>query len=325
MKVVVVGCRGWGQIHLRALAQLGVDLEIMERDREAARTCVERYGARKVYESYSSVLSSDADVVDLVVPHHLHRDMAVEALKAGRHVLVEKPMARTEAEALDMINAAKSVRRKLMVADQFHFDPAVRAVMDMIREGRLGRVHTIIVRSQTLGRPRDWRTRLEEMGGGALIDGGVHFVNTLLNFGGDYEEVKAYVYRASVPMEGDDTAVAIFRFKSGAHGLLYYSWAYPNAPLLPSYEVVGDAGSVVEDLETKRRTWSPPRYRVYGDPVLNGKRVEVPDVDVFVEMFRGFLRAVEEDAEVPYPPELSLRDLRGVLDIYRAARAPWLK
>ncbi|MGC9117698.1 MAG: Gfo/Idh/MocA family protein [Thermoproteus sp.] len=325
MKVVVVGCRGWGQIHLRALSQLGVDLEIMERNEEAARTCVERYGARKVHATYSSVLSSNADVVDLVVPHNLHRDMAVEALKAGKHVLVEKPMARTEAEALDMINAARSARRKLMVTDQFHFDPAVKAVVEMIRDGRLGKVHTIIVRSQVLGRPKEWRTRLEEMGGGALIDGGVHFVNTLLNFGGDYEEVKAYVYRAFVSMEGDDTAMAIFKFKSGAYGLFYYSWAYPNPPLLPSYEVVGDAGSVVEDLETKRRTWAPPRYRVYGDPVLNGRRVEVPDVDVFVEMFKGFFKAVEEDSEVPYPPELSLRDLRGVLDIYRAAGVPWLK
>ena len=234
MKIVVVGCRGWGQIHLRALAQLGLDIEVMERNKEAAETCVEKYGARKVYTEYSSVLSSNADIVDLVVPHHLHRNMTVEALKAGKHVLVEKPIARNEKEAIDMINAARAARKKLMVTDQFHFDPSVKAVMDLIREGRLGRVHTIIVRSQVLGRPRDWRTRLEEMGGGALIDGGVHFVNTLLNFGGEYVEVKAYAYRAFVQMEGDDTSMALFKFKSGAYGLFFYSWAYPNPPLLPS-------------------------------------------------------------------------------------------
>ncbi len=324
MKVVVVGCRGWGQVHLRALSQLGLDLEIVERNKEAARTCIEKYGVKKVHEDYSSALSSDADIVDLVVPHHLHKDMTLAALKAGKHVLVEKPIARNEKEALDMINAAKAARKKLMVTDQFHFDPAVKAVMGLIREGRLGRVHTIIVRSQVLGRPRDWRTRLEEMGGGALIDGGVHFVNTLLNFGGEYVEVKAYAYRAFVQMEGDDTSMALFKFKSGAYGLFFYSWAYPNPPLLPSYEVVGDAGVVVEDLETKRKTWAPPRYRVYGDPVLNGQKLDIPDVDVFAEMFKGFIEAVEEDLEVPYPPELALRDLKGVLDIYRAAGVPWV-
>lgn len=325
MKIAVVGCRGWGQIHLRALTQIGVDLEVMERDREAAGNCVEKYGVKKVYDSFSDVLSSNADVVDLVVPHNLHRDMTVAALKAGKHVLVEKPIARTEAEALDMINTARALGKRLMVTDQFHFDPAVKAVMELIKEGRLGTVHTIIVRSQVLGRPNEWRRRLEDMGGGALIDGGVHFMNTLLNFGGEYVDVKAYVYRAFIPMEGDDTTMAIFKFRSGAHGLLFYTWAYSNPPLLPSYEVIGDRGAVVEDLETKKRTWSPPRYRVYGDPVLNGQRIDVPDVDVFVEMFRGFIKAVEENIEVPYPPELALRDLKGVLDVYRAAGAPWVK
>ncbi|MFB6489707.1 MAG: Gfo/Idh/MocA family protein [Thermoproteus sp. AZ2] len=325
MKVVVVGCKGWGQIHLRALSALGVELEAMERDRAAAQTCQEKYGVRRIYSDYNSVLSSDADIIDLVVPHNLHRDMAVAAVKAGKHVLVEKPIARTVEEARDMIEAARAAGKKLMVTDQFYFDPAVRAVVDIIRRGQLGRVHTIIVRSQVLGKPTGWRTRLEEMGGGALIDGGVHFIDTLLELGGEYEEVKAYAYRAFVAMEGDDTSMALFKFKSGAYGLFFYSWAYPNASLLPSYEVIGDSGSVVEDLETKRRTWAPPRYRVYGDPVLNGKRLEVPDVDVFQEMFRGFIKAVEEGAEVPFPPELALRDLKAVLDVYRAAGVPWAK
>lgn len=325
MKIAVVGCRGWGQIHMRALSALGADLEVMERNKEAAEMCREKYGARRVHQDYSSVLSSDADVVDLVVPHHLHRDMSVAALRAGKHVLVEKPMARTEKEAIDMMKAAKSAGRRLMVTDQFFFDPAVRAVEELIRGGRLGRVHTIVIRSQVLAKPKDWRTRLEEMGGGALIDGGIHFIDTLLEFGGEYVEVKAYAYRASVEMEGDDTSMALFKFKSGAYGLFFYSWAYPSAPLVPSYEVVGDAGSVVEDLETKRRTWSPPRYRVYGDPVFNGQRIETPDVDVFVEMFKEFIKAVEEGSEVPFPPELALRDLKAVLDIYRASGVPWAK
>ena len=148
------------------------------------------------------------------------------------------------------------------------------------------------------------------MGGGALIDGGIHFIDTLLNLGGDYERACGVSYRSVSGIEGEDTTFGIFKFKNGATGLIIYSWGFKNPPRTPAFEVYGDNGSIVENPDTR------VKGRVYGDVVFNGEAIQLPRVNVVRLEIEGFLKAVESNGPVPMPPEKAVRDLKSVLDIY---------
>ncbi|GGP20013.1 oxidoreductase [Thermocladium modestius] len=308
MKVAVVGCRGFGRVHLEALRSMGsVDIYVFSRDRAAAEACANEWGASGFFTSYDDVLRSSVDVVDLVVDHASHLEMSVKAFKAGKHVLLEKPIARTLEEGLAIIKAAEESGVKFMVAENHFFDPAARKAAELSKD--LG-VHTIIARGLSFHAPTGWRAKLDEMGGGSLIDGGIHLMDTFLNIGGDYEAVCGSSRRAMPQMEGESASMALFKFKSGAVGAFMYGWAFPNSPRVPLFEVYGVGGSIVEDPASR------VRGRNYGDILFNGERIELPKVNTVQLEIEGFLRSIREGTEVPMPPQLALRDLRAVLDIY---------
>jgi predicted dehydrogenase len=314
VEFLVLGCRGYGKVHLEALQKLGVEVSAFARTEGALEECSKYSHLKRSFTDINEAINSPADVIDIVLPHSMHKEIAVKALRMGKHVLVEKPIATTVRDALEMVNTAKEMKRKFMVTEQFFFDPSVRVAKKLIEEGKIGKVHSIIVRAQTRWSGGGWRVGLREMGGGSLIDGGIHFMDTFLNFGGEYVEVKAFTYRTGEILEGEDTTMALFRFRAGAYGMFHYSWDYPNPPALPRFEVVGDGGSIVEDVRLRLK-------RPYGPLIVNGNPLPIEDVDVYYGMMRDFKKSIEENSEVPFPPELAVRDLEGVIAIYSASKA----
>jgi predicted dehydrogenase len=320
MKILVLGSRGFGKVHLDSWRKLNVDIALYDRNEKLLKETAEAYGAKETYSDIPEALSSDADIVDIILPHNMHREVAISAISRKKHVLIEKPIATSVADAEFMIEQASRAGVKFMVAEQYYFDASVRYAAGAISEGKIGRVHTIIVRDQRLYSKDGWRTKASIMGGGSLIDGGIHFVDTLLNFGGEYRNIRQAVYHGSSSIEGEDTSISLFDFRSSAHGLLFYTWSYPHSPRVPSYEVIGSEGSIVEDSgthpEVDFKYMSGIRY-AFGKPVLNGKTVDIRMEDVFDREIGGFLKAVEEDSAVPMDPEIAKRDLAAVMEIYR--------
>lgn len=318
MEIVVVGCRGFGKFHLDALSKTDADISIVERQQPAKEWVLENYRIHRVYDSLDDALRSNADIIDLVVPHHLHYPMAVKSLSAGKHVIVEKPIATTNEDATEMIRVSEEMGRKFMVSDQYHFDPAIARIKDSIARNEIGRVHTIIIRGQGLVQFQDWRGVIDSMGGGALIDGGIHYVNSMLNLGGQYHGIISRAYSGSGRSQGEDTSISIFDFKSGARGLLFYSWAYPGRLNAPSYEIVGTDGLILEDIGTRPKSGFKALrgMRAFGDPIVNNRLVQIGEFDVFQAEMQGFIDSIKNDSEVPFPPRLAARDLAAVLEIY---------
>ncbi|MBX8631460.1 MAG: Gfo/Idh/MocA family oxidoreductase [Thermoplasmata archaeon] len=325
MKVLVLGARGFAKIHLDSLSRLGVDISVFDRNQEALNEARNDYSIADTYSDLGEALSSDAEVVDIVLPHNLHRDVSVTAFRKGKHVLIEKPIATTVHEAEEMVALAKQAGVKFMVSEQYYFDTTARWVIDAVEAGKIGKLITVVIRDQRLYQKNGWRSRKDLMGGGALIDGGIHFVDTMLNIGGEYSNVKSSVYHGCSSLEGEDTSVAILDFKNGAHGLLLYTWSYPFSPKLPSFEVIGSEGSIVEDIQTHPKVdfkyMTGKRY-AFGMPVLNGKTVELELEDVFDRAIGGFIESVETGGDVPMKPELAIRDLSCVMDIYEKGNHP---
>ncbi len=316
MEIIVVGVKGFGKVHLRSLK--GVDVSIVERDESVVKDVISTYRIKNVYRSYEEALKSDAEIIDLTVPHNLHRDFAIRAFENGKNVIVEKPIAPTVKDAMDMISSARSHGLKLNVAEQYHFDPSLNEAVRLMKEGKIGKPLTILVRDQRIYDKSGWRARKESMGGGALIDGGIHYVHSMLMLGGKYRKLTSRVSKGGSSLEGEDNAVALFDFNNGANGILYYSWSYVNPPSVPGFEIIGSEGSIYEIPGTRSQEdfKKPERRTAFGDIALNGVPMKVEIYDVFEREMSEFIRSVRDDTAEPLPPEQALEDLRTVLDIY---------
>ena len=316
MEIVVVGCRGFGKVHLRSIK--GLDVSIVETDKEAIDFCRKNYEIRKVYSTLEEALQSSAEIIDLVVPHTLHKELAIKSMKSKKNVLMEKPIATNLEDGRAMIREAKNNNVKFMVAEQYYFDPAVRKARELINDGTIGKIHTVIVRDQRFYSNTAWRTRKEKMGGGALIDGGINYIETMLDFGGEYLKIIGNSIHGGSTLEGEDTTHAIFEFKNGATGLFFYSWGYKYSPFVPGFEVIGENGSMYEDVNGRSQDdfKFPTRHTACGDLIVNCKKITLKKYDVFEEEISGFVDAVNNDLEVPYSPEKALRNLEAILKIY---------
>jgi len=167
--LAMIGCGQIARAHLRAIgetphAELVATMDVIE---EKARAAADEYDA-KPYTSVEAVLADEGvDAVVLPLPHHLHCPIAVQVAEAGKHILVEKPMALNLAEARQMVDAAETAGICLMVGQSTRFRPEVWGAKDVIDQGRLGRMRQCIhQRAWFVQRlSTDWRYSLEKCGG----------------------------------------------------------------------------------------------------------------------------------------------------------------
>ena len=203
----------------------------------------------KVYSDFDEMLARERpDAVGIFTPNNLHCEFTVKALNAGAHVLVEKPMAVTAAEARTMVETAAKTRRVLMVAMQRRFGGVERAIKDALASGAIGTPHFIRARlshgGPELWAPgQNWFTTASEAGGGAMLDLGVHVADLAIWFMGEVDSVSGQVGTLARQIEVDDTGAMILHFKSGALGVVEASWS--SRPPLSAIEIYGTEGRVM--------------------------------------------------------------------------------
>ena len=143
IRLAVVGCGRISEKHFEAIARHSADIELVavcDSSREALEAAVARTGARGFLDLEDLVGKSDADAVVLCTPSGLHPAQAIAVARSGRHVITEKPMAESVAEADRMLRAARAKRRALACVFQKRFDPFVEKALSLVRSGRLGRL-----------------------------------------------------------------------------------------------------------------------------------------------------------------------------------------
>jgi UDP-N-acetyl-2-amino-2-deoxyglucuronate dehydrogenase len=254
-KVALVGAGVIGTHHGLVLSQLADRLELaavvdVAIDR-AEKLAAERGGTPFV--SLPEALGSvDVDIVVVCTPTGRHGEVAIEALDAGKHVIVEKPAETTVPGVDEIIKAQQKAGTLVTVISQHRFDPATETTLAAIQRGELGRLTSGIAsidwwRGQSYYDSGDWRGTWELDGGGALMNQGVHTVDLLLAAMGRAVEVFAYTgVLAHQRIEVEDVAVGVVRFESGALGVLHATTAaYPG--LSARLQVHGNRGSAVID------------------------------------------------------------------------------
>ncbi len=230
----VLGCGSFAAAFARFVSALSgeIDLYFASRDLGRAREYASRFGGLDAFGSYEDAVSDPrVDAVYVCTPHHLHREHASLAFRAGKPVLVEKPIAGTMADAEAMIGDAEAAGVTFMVAENYRFLPPVQEAKRLIDAGRVGQLRLIQLHEQYPFKPVGWRTRSDLNGGGVLIDGGIHKMSAVAYLAGRPTEVYAREILPGQPgLEAEDGVVVITRDTGGVVGMINHSWsvAPPN-------------------------------------------------------------------------------------------------
>jgi predicted dehydrogenase len=289
-----------------------VRIAFASRDLSRAEAYRRRFGGFAAFGSYEAAAADPrVEAILVCTPHHLHEAHARLAAEHGKSILLEKPMARTLEEADAILAAAREAGVVLMVGENFHFAPCFRAARTYLQSGAIGAVRQLVVTPRGYRRPAGWRSRRDEMGGGQLIDGGIHHLHLMRAWAGPVDEVMAWAPpNLFAGIEGEETIFLLLRFRSGAVGTLANSIAAPRLPRGQWAWVTGTEGSLGVN-HGGRALWlrgrGGARFRAF-----------VRDRRGLVAQLAEFVASVREGRPPGLPPESARDDLALVLAAYRS-------
>jgi predicted dehydrogenase len=292
---------------------------VMRRDLQAARAFAQEFGAAKAYSQVEEVLADpEIDAVYIASPVHLHAQQTMAAAQAGKHVLVEKPMAMSTAECRAMISACRQHGVQLMVCYYQRFNARHIKLRELVAQGAIGQVTMAQARQVFLYPPAPglWRQSREQAGGGALMDVGVHGIDTLRFILGEVETVTALVGTLVFSYPVDDTATLLLRFRSGVQGVVSVAFSVPSVDEVDYLEVCGTGG----------RVWTAPLHAKDSHGTLRvstpqGEQLHVFEQSTHQALIEAFDRSLERGEPVPVPGEEGLQGLAVVEAAYASAHA----
>lgn len=271
--LAIIGCGGRGADNARALefARNVRLVQVMDTNAGTARRVGEAHAAAWTTD-YPDVLANPAvDIVFLNTPHHLHAEQAILAARAGKHVIVEKPLAINLDDAVRMVHESRECGVQLSVWLGYRYTPAVSKARELIDAGLLGKVLGGHLSFQNYKPPAyfqgaDWRARWETCGGGVFIMTGIHYLDWLLYLGKErVREVSAHYATLASPSDVEDSIVMWLQLENGALVSANVSSCMPGG-LVQSVDLRlwGSDGAL---------SLSPP-YQFYATRALGGKRPE---------------------------------------------------
>ena len=276
----------------------------------------------QIYNRYDALLVDPAiDVIYIALPNHLHHPWTLKALKAGKHVLCEKPLACSAQEAMEMASLAEDAGRYVMEALMYRFHPRSRRIKQLVAEGRIGA--PCLVRSAFCFRmgETDWASeknaRLKpEMGGGALLDVGCYSVSVARWFlGSEPTQVQAQaVYH---PGGVDVHMVGTLGFAETA--LATFEASFISA-LQQTYSIAG-ADGVIELPHNAFVPWEKDAaFFIRGQDEEEGQKQVIPGADEYQLMVEHFADVVLGNTDLMYPLSDSIGNMRVLDALAQAAR-----
>lgn len=344
LRVGIIGC-GVGQLHLEGFTpdpRVQV-LAIAGLDEERCRGLAARFGVPRVYSDYEDLLADpDVDAVTIAVPNALHLPVALAALSAGKHIMVEKPLARTSTEAQQIIDAAWRADRVLGVIFNRRGRHDMQIVKREVDRGRFGRIyHARAFWERRSGIPGlgTWFTSKDQAGGGPLIDLGIHVIDMALWALGNPTPVRVsaatyaelgpqgrgqwqggrFPYNPGATYDVEDFATALIRFDNDLTLQLDVSWAaYTGHTDEFGISLLGSDGGAEIHVKDYAQTGTLRLFgEIGGTPTVTEPRlIERPGHS---EVFRVFVNSVLDGSPMSPSGEEGLDRVRLIEAIYRSA------
>lgn len=322
LNVALVGCGIISEQHIRAYSQHAGRARIItccDPDSTKATQRASEVGEARAVTSFDEVLRDpEVNAVEICTPHHLHAEAVIAAARAGKHVLCQKPLANTLEECDAMIAATREAGVVLYYGESNHTMPAAVEAKRAIEAGRIGRLTGVQATyshwqgGQILSTA--WRYDPALAGGGQLMDGGIHYIDLMLNIGGPIEVVTCFTTRFRPELGGEDTAVVNARFAGGHLGTLFSSHAVGIGVPQSHFVVYGTEGVL---------TLGGP----HGALALHRK--DLPErreellahrQESFAVMIGHYLDTVLDGVPNPSPGQVGRENLQVVLAAYESAR-----
>jgi predicted dehydrogenase len=333
----IIGSGGIAQgAHMPGYAKLadqGVRIVAVSDVNEAtARAAAEKFGVENVYTEYKELLKrDDIHAVSVCTPNFLHKQPTVDALEAGKHVLVEKPIAVNAQEGQEMVDAARRTGRKLQVGLNHRFSPGAQALKKMIEAGDLGEIYFARATAMRRRGIPGWGvfTQKDKQGGGPLIDIGVHILDLTLFLMGHPEPTLCsgqtyakFGHRDDVvglmgqwdprTFTVEDFAVGLVRFTNG-------STVYLQSAFVANQEQREAFNSEVFGTEGGASLHPLKIFTEKNRVLLDITPVFLPDVNTHSAEIASFVQSVREDKPVAVPGEEGLKVTKILDAIYKSS------
>ena len=287
-----------------------VRLHYASRDGERAERFRTDHGGIRAYGSYRAALvDPQIDVALVATPPALHLELVIESLESGKHVIEEKPAFLRSADFEQVRAVSARTGRRVFVAENYYYKPLRTHLEELFREKLIGDPLFLRIDATRYQPASGWRSDPAQAGGGALFEGGIHWVHLMANMGLTVRRVTGY--RTGPGRGSAENVLVVFEYEGGPIGTLAYSWNVPS-PMrgLRSSRILGSRGTA---------TFESNGVFVF----LNGdaRRFRFPgfrDIAGYRSMFRDFFHAIRTGAEPGMTLDLAERDIRLVEEAYRS-------
>jgi UDP-N-acetyl-2-amino-2-deoxyglucuronate dehydrogenase len=328
-KIALVGCGRISKNHFEAIDKIdGLDLvAVSDTDAERAKVAGSQWNVPH-FASYDKMLAeSKADVVTIATPSGLHAEQGIAAAKAGKHVVMEKPMAITLTGADALVQACDKAGVQLFVVKQNRLNPPVQLLKRAVDRNRFGRIYMANctvhwARPQEYYDQAPWRGTWE-FDGGAFMNQASHYVDLVQWLMGPVESVMAKTATLARRIETEDSGIAILKFRSGALGTIEVTMlAYPRN-LEGSITILGEKGSakVGGTAVNKVEHWEFADYDD-DDKLVAGTNTNPPNVYGLGHQgyYRNVLAVLRGEAKPDTDGRAGRKSLELILGIYESAK-----
>jgi len=271
------------------------------------------------YENYGAMAENKAiDAVIVCLPNSMHAEYTIRAARAGKHVLCEKPMCTTVADGEAMIEACRKAAKKLMIAYRCHYEPLNLHAVQLLREGRLGTIHTIETAFGFNSAPGEWRLTRKLGGGGPLVDMGIYCLNATRYLTGEEPvEVKGEmtVVDAADPrfQEVEEQVAWCMKFPSGAVATCQTSYGMQ----MPGYFHVRGSKGTLHMEPAFNYDGLRLAARIQGQAPID-EASQYRDPAQFAMETDHLAECILQDRTPKSPGEEGLRDMRLMMDLYKS-------
>ncbi|MGQ9552620.1 MAG: Gfo/Idh/MocA family protein [Anaerolineae bacterium] len=298
-----------------------------------AKATGEKYDVPHTTMVEDVLANSEVQAVYIATPAFVHKEQAIAAARAGKHVLVEKPIGMDMAEGQEIIAACRQARVKLANGLMMRFHGAHQVIKRLVEQGALGDV--VFARAQLTGWypdiPGAWRQNWKQGGGGALIDMGCHCLDLLEWVVGRIDRLGCFSETVTWDYEVEDMATVLLHFANGAQGIVDVSWNVPDQAAMNVLELRGTKGAVYadhtigQDAGGRVRLYLPGSIGGYdaqqkreGQEI--GQEMGFPRINCYQAELEALVDAAENDTEPFVSGEVGLRALELTLRAYESAR-----
>ncbi len=330
-KVAILGAGFITDIHIESYHRFVPEAEVVAvyaRNADKAKAFAAKHNIAAWYDDLDDIIAnSGCEIVDICLPNYLHATATLKAAAAGKHIIIEKPLAITLEEADAMIDACKKAGVKLMYAEELCFAPKYERVRQMVNEGAIGNIFMLKQAEKHSGPHTDWFYDINLSGGGVLMDMGCHAIawfRWMLNnppIKSVYASMSTVLHQHRT--KGEDNSVVIIEFENGVTAVAENSWA-KHGGMDDKSEVYGTGGVVYADLFMGNAAISYSKSG-YGYAMEKADTTIGWSFTVFEEVFnqgyphelKHFIDCVQNDKQ----PLVTGEDGRAVLEVIYAAYA----